>query len=145
MRGRQVFADSGCQACHAGPSWTISSLPGPVGSLAPAGEEVVVGAVRDVGTYDPAHDVTVEHGFDVPTLLGLAYSAPYFHDGSALSLADVLAHEAHSGPALDVAKEADLIAFLRSLDETSEPFELPDPAPQAATDQPGKRCLRLSC
>lgn len=28
VRGRAVFEGRGCQSCHAGPSWTTSSLPG---------------------------------------------------------------------------------------------------------------------
>src|SRR5690606_32804005 len=80
-RGRALFASRSCSSCHAGPAWTISSLPGPVGTLAPGGEDVVLGSVHDVGTFDPARDVTGEHGFDVPTLLGIAHTSPYFHDG----------------------------------------------------------------
>jgi len=120
-----VFAARGCQSCHAGPAWTTSQLPGPVGTLAPGGEQVVAAAVHDVGTFVPEHDITGANGFDVPTLLGLAYTAPYFHDGSAADLAAVLAHVGHSGAALTAADEADLISFLHSLDASNEPFSLP--------------------
>lgn len=124
-RGRLVFEERGCQTCHVGPAWTTSNLPGPPGTLAPEGEQVVAAVLHDVGTYDPSHDITGADGFDVPTLLGLAYTAPYFHDGSAATLLDVLAHQGHSGAPLGPADEADLASFLRSLDESAEPFALP--------------------
>lgn len=119
-RGRAVFA-GGCQECHAGPSWTTSSLPGEPGTLAP-GAGVVAAAVHDVGTFNLLHDITGAAGFDVPSLLGLAYTAPYFHDGSAATLRDVLAHEGHSGAPLPPQDVDDLLAFLLSIDGASESF-----------------------
>ena len=58
---------------------------------------------------------------DTPSLLGLAASAPYFHDGSAATLEVVLRDRAavHGmvGPAraLGEPEVADLTAFLESL------------------------------
>lgn len=124
-RGRAVYQSSGCQSCHAGPAWTISSLPGTPGTLAPEGEEVVLDVLHDVGTYDPTVDITGAAGFDVPTLLGLAHTAPYFHNGSAPDLESLLAHRGHSGPPLSEDETADLVAFLLSIDESTEPFSLP--------------------
>ncbi|HEX7040281.1 MAG TPA: hypothetical protein VF202_09225 [Trueperaceae bacterium] len=123
--GRVVFEESGCAGCHGGPAWTVSSLPGPVGTLAPDGSLEVVGALRRVGTYDPAADVLGEHGFDVPTLLGLHASAPYLHDGSARDVADVLANAEHAGAPLSPADREALRAFLLSIDEETEPVPLP--------------------
>lgn len=120
--GRASFADLGCTACHAGPAWTISALPGPVGTLAPEGEPVVAAALRDVGTFDPDRDVLGADGFDVPTLLGLHASAPYLHDGSAATLADVLANPRHVGRPLADAEVDALVAFLLGIDAGTPPF-----------------------
>jgi cytochrome c peroxidase len=96
----------------------VSALPAPV--LYPSGREVAA-ALRDVGTAGPA-DVLGASGFDVPTLLGLGASAPYLHDGSAGSLADVLANPRHVPP-LAEQDRADLAAFLGSIDGETEPME----------------------
>jgi YVTN family beta-propeller protein len=120
--GRALFASLGCIACHAGPAWTTSALPGPVGSLSPTGEVEVVAALRDVGTFDAAHGGLGENGFDVPTLLGLHASAPYLHDGSAGSLADVLANPVHVGRTLSDGEVARLVEFLESIDGQTPSF-----------------------
>ena len=120
--GRALYADLGCVGCHGGPHWTRSALPGPVGSLAPDGEVEVVPALRDVGTFSLDQDVLGASGFDVPTLLGLHASAPYLHDGSAATLAAVLASERHVGRSLGAHEVAALTAFLRSVDAGTPPF-----------------------
>lgn len=120
--GRSVFAALGCVACHGGPHWTISSLPGQVGSLAPNAELEVLAALRDVGTFDPVRDVLGASGFDVPTLLGLHATAPYLHDGSAATLEAVLANPLHTGKALSAGESAALVAFLLTIDHGTAPF-----------------------
>lgn len=69
-------------------------------------------------------------GFNTPSLLGVAYHAPYFHDGSADSL-DVV-FDRHTLPAVGGASIAtvigsesalqDLKAFLLSIDADTAPF-----------------------
>lgn len=72
-QGEFVFAQQGCAACHPAPLYTDREL-------------------HDVGTGDPKLERN-SHGrgtqFDTPSLLGLWATAPYFHDGSAQTLADV--------------------------------------------------------
>lgn len=120
--GRELFAGLGCAACHGGSAWTLSSLPGPVGSLAPNGETSVTSQLRDVGTFDLDTDVLGAAGFDVPQLLGLHATAPYLHDGSAQGLEEVLSNEAHVGQVLSAAQVAALTEFLRSIDAATEPL-----------------------
>lgn len=122
VAGRALFASLGCTACHAGPVWTVSALPGPVGSLSPGGEVEVLAALRDVGTFDASRDLLGANGFDVPTLLGLHATAPYLHDGSAGSLADVLANPLHVGRTLSEDEVDALVAFLASIDGGTSPF-----------------------
>jgi YVTN family beta-propeller protein len=120
-RGRQVFINAGCQACHGGEHWTISHLPGFPGTLAPNFEPEVVGALRDVGTTTPS-DVLGAKGFDVPALLGLGFSAPYLHDGSASNLDALFTNTKHVQKTLSLEDRVDLIAFLKSLDAKTTPI-----------------------
>jgi cytochrome c peroxidase len=54
--------------------------------------------------------------FKVPTLRGLAARAPYFHDGSARTLGEVLAfYDERFAIRLTADERADLVAFLRAL------------------------------
>jgi YVTN family beta-propeller protein len=77
LRGAQVFKKAGCDTCHAGNAFTNNTL-------------------ADVGTFvvsgGHADDARVRRrGLNTPSLLGLARSAPYLHDGSAASLKERLA------------------------------------------------------
>lgn len=121
--GREVFGAAGCAACHGGPAWTRSALPGPVGTLAPYGEEEVLAVLRDVGTFAPGAAGLGANGFDVPTLLGLHATAPYLHDGSAATLVDVLSTPLHAPASLTHAERAALVAFLATIDATTAPFD----------------------
>ncbi len=61
-------------------------------------------------------------GFNSPSLLGLATSAPYFHDGSAQTLEEVAArHQLDGGQTIAQKLSAqdlqDLLIFVRSIDE----------------------------
>jgi cytochrome c peroxidase len=65
-------------------------------------------------------------GFNSPSLLGVAYSGPYFHDGSSHTLEDVAArHRLGDAPAtiessLTAQQLSDLLAFVRSIyDDTA--------------------------
>ena len=63
-------------------------------------------------------------GFNSPSLLGVAYSGPYFHDGSAQTLEDVAARHklGASGTIasnLSAADLADLLAFVKSIDDAT--------------------------
>ena len=67
------------------------------------------------------HQFGGKHSFDTPSLLGLAASAPYFHDGSAPTLGALLRDRGlvhgmtDTTRALTEAQITDLTAFLESL------------------------------
>ncbi len=143
-RGAVVFDQVGCAGCHVGPAKTDSgmgnaalaagdatqALSGPiVTSVTPGGV-----LLHDVGTCvtagpwpDAVHDdldgdPRPSCAFDTPALRGLTDSAPYFHDGSAATLADVLpkmlqATVAAGTPAPTLSDDDTnaLVEFLRSL------------------------------
>ncbi len=108
-RGRQIFLGAGCQSCHGAEPPTSLSEP------LLKNEIEVLSALRDVGTFNPK-DVLGQNGFDVPSLLGLYSSAPYLHDGSAESFADVFKNLKHIKISFNLAEQQDLISFLESLD-----------------------------
>lgn len=97
-RGRQLFASSelGCAGCHDGASLSDGaqhSFKGPLPAV------------------------------DTPSLIGLGHSAPYYHDGSASNLWELIqdrgsVHDMVAGATLaDLSREraADLLAYLQSL------------------------------
>ena len=68
------------------------------------GRAMITGKWRDVGK------------FKGPILRALAARPPYFHDGSAATLADVVDfYQTRFGIGLSEREKADLLAFLRSL------------------------------
>ncbi len=93
-RGERAFARWGCAICHTAPLYS------------------------DLQTHDiPIGDPTLERNprgqfFDTPSLLGVWASAPYFHDGSALTLRDTLFSAGfHSmGLAMDAREVEDIVA-----------------------------------
>jgi DNA-binding beta-propeller fold protein YncE len=127
--GRSLFVSRGCAACHGGPQWTLSALPGAAGTLDPDGNGMVDAALRDVGTLNPA-DVRGAGGFDVPSLLDVGSTAPYLHDGSLLTLTDLL-DSGHPLPtagqpqSLTDAERDALLAFLLSIDAETPPVSWP--------------------
>lgn len=94
-RGRAIFEseDAACSACHEGAK------------------------LADGQQYDFATNLVQ---VDTPSLVGLAYSAPYYHDGSARTLRALLTDKASihgmgKTSQLDDAQLDDLIAYLESL------------------------------
>jgi cytochrome c peroxidase len=123
-RGVALFVGkANCVACHTGPNLSdqrfhnvSTSLPGPGGVRPDEGRARVTGLEEDRGA------------FLTPTLRQVVMTSPYFHDGTALSLSDVLNHlsdgagadpnhDSLVGKPLDLtsSEKADLYAFMQSL------------------------------
>jgi YVTN family beta-propeller protein len=100
-RGAALFFDrsTGCASCHSPPLYTDRRK-------------------HDVGTgRGPLERKGT--AFDTPSLRGIYATAPYFHDGSAATLLDVVSGaEGTHGDArsLTPAQKNDLVEFLRSID-----------------------------
>ncbi len=68
-------------------------------------------------------------GFNSPSLLGVAYSSPYFHDGSALTLEQVAARHllAPGGQSIAATLPAgqlgELLDYVRAIDDDTAPVE----------------------
>jgi DNA-binding beta-propeller fold protein YncE len=94
-RGKALFeAELGCASCHTGELRTDNEK-----------HTFASGTLPDV---------------DTPALVGLAYSAPYYHDGSAATLEALLAdnglvHGMAETSSLTDAQIGDLVAFLETL------------------------------
>ncbi len=112
LRGAQVFAAAGCNACHNSAPMTDNGFHD-VGTLVP-----------DLGTGNVHDDVTgtLVKGLNTPSLLGLARTAPYLHTGAALTIKDRILQDRQShndlhgavGQLTD-AQVDDLAAYLSSL------------------------------
>ncbi|MFO7567621.1 MAG: c-type cytochrome [Enhygromyxa sp.] len=92
-RGREVFVEASCDACHEGE--------------------------RSTDRNQHALDTTLAR-VDTPSLIGLAHSRPYFHDGSAPDLWTLLTdrgtvHDMADTSALSDAQLRDLVTYLESL------------------------------
>jgi YVTN family beta-propeller protein len=73
-------------------------------------------------------------GFNVPSLFGMAVGGPYLHNGAAETLDELLDPAGEFGTHLRAGNQvfspsdqelADLIAFLRSIDDSTETFPIP--------------------
>ena len=140
--GRVIFRLAGCVDCHGGPGWSsarVDFTPPPA-----AGEVVraqVIRLLRQVGTFDPANVNEIrdngvaplgDDGFAPPSLLGAWATGPLFHNGSAVTIDDVLDNVTHRRAGLDKPFKHDLlnnprnraalITFLKSIDASTRPF-----------------------
>jgi mono/diheme cytochrome c family protein len=103
-RGQVVFDGAGrCASCH-------------VGAIRSDVNQGVLHAPAETG-MDPAYAArTTTKAYRATPLRGLWQHAPYFHDGRAASLNDVVEHyDAVLGLGLDAAQKQDLVEYLKSL------------------------------
>ena len=167
QRGLRIFVGRGnCSACHFGPTFSNgefhdTGVPFFVKGGADAGRHGgirklganplnLLGAYNDDASGASAiktRQVELQHRnfgeFKVPSLRNVAQTAPYMHNGSLATLADVVRHYSEIDPdrlhsdgeailkplRLSDAESADLVAFLESLSETSS--ALPPRRPSA--------------
>jgi YVTN family beta-propeller protein len=155
-QGLQLFKAANCLKCHGGSQWTRAIRDFVPGAEGGPSFDFAIGAIVDtqmlrfldpVGTFNAARanelrananvggEVPVARGqlgFNSPSLIGVFGSAPYFHDGSAQTLEEVMAHVGHrvSGTAgfdLFTSEQSvrAMVEFLKSIDATSQ--TLPGP------------------
>ncbi|OZG70391.1 hypothetical protein BTA51_26490 [Hahella sp. CCB-MM4] len=110
QRGKQLFSSKGCQSCHSGPFYTDNSF-------------------HDVGTIEASSGSRRGGNLDAietPTLIGLAGSAPYFHNGQAETLDQVLLTGSEH-TVTDAVDRARLVAFLEQIEYEGTDVEVPSP------------------
>lgn len=130
-RGYQLFkGKANCAACHSGPNFTDNGFHN-IG-LAP-------GEHADLGRFKIRALPSMKGAFKTPTLRDVALTAPYFRDGSAATLRQVVEHYnaggAQPAPAnlspevrplnLTAAEIDDLVAFMKALTGRQRPVTLP--------------------
>jgi len=139
VAGFKLFYDpskGNCVACHSAPNFTDNGFHN-IG-LASWGEKN-----PDMGRYAQKPLGLMKGAFKTPTLRDITLTAPYFHDGSALTLDDVVAHYAEGGKvktnlsptisqnSLSKEEQKDIVAFLTALTSPQENFVLPILPPPA--------------
>jgi cytochrome c peroxidase len=120
-RGLDIFrGKGGCTGCHVGPTFSDEDFHN-------TGVAWRTGVLTDEGRARVTRTAADRGAFKTPTLREVARTAPYMHDGSFATLAEVVAFYDRGGaanPGLDSqlrplkltpAEKQDLIAFLRSL------------------------------
>ena len=120
-RGLGVFrGKGGCTGCHVGPTFSDEDFHN-------TGVAWRTGRLADEGRGALTNTAPLLGAFKTPTLREIARTAPYMHNGSFATLAEVVDHYDRGGvpnPGLDTqlrplkltaAEKQDLIAFLRSL------------------------------
>ncbi len=79
---------------------------------------------HDIGTGRPSAEGSRDGALDTPTLLGVKFTAPYFHDGSQATLQDVSEwFNQHFGLGLDAGEVADLTAYVETVGDGVDPYE----------------------
>lgn len=83
------------------------------------------GLKHDIGSGDRASPNARDSFFDTPTLINVRHTAPYFHDGSLETLADVVAwFNTRFTLGLSERQQRDLTAYLEAVGTGEEPFEV---------------------
>jgi cytochrome c peroxidase len=133
IRGFKVFVDpqkGNCAVCHSAPNFTDNGFHNL--GLASYGKEN-----PDLGRYTQRPLKLMKGAFKTPTIRDITLSAPYFHDGSANTLDEVVEHYAKGGvvkgnlspnmKALNLTEQEklDLVAFMESLTTPRKEFVLP--------------------
>ncbi len=106
-RGMALFVDKGCVTCHSGPNFSNSSLQR---IQVPKGEE-------DHGLYRKTKKEGDQYFFKVASLLNVAKTPPYAHNGSVDTLAEIIRIMGSDMLKTDLkdTEIADIVAFLGTL------------------------------
>jgi len=133
VNGFSIFLDENkgnCAACHSAPNFTDNGFHN-IG-LSSWGDPN-----PDMGRYLQKPVKRLKGAFKTPQLRGLALTAPYFHDGSAITLKDVIGHYDRGGEIttnidpnmkplkLSNREKEDLLAFLDALTGTTPSITVP--------------------
>ena len=115
-RGWKRFKDFGCVACHQGVALG-GNMYQRFGIMRDYFADRGQVSKADYGRFNVTGDEADRHVFKVPTLRNVALTAPYFHDGSARTLAEAVQIMAiyQLGRELTESDVSALVAFLESL------------------------------
>lgn len=116
LRGEKLFRkpfaqmdDKSCASCHIPSSNFLDRRAHNIGS--------------QIEGYEGSRDAA----FDTPTLLGLQFTAPYFHDGSLPTLSAVVNwFDKRFALELSSPEKSDLTAYLNAIGDADAPYEIYD-------------------
>ena len=133
VRGFQIFRDENkgnCAVCHSAPNFSDDGFHN-------VGLSSFNTAKADMGRFEQKPIRLMKGAFKTPTIRDISLSAPYFHDGSAKTLMDVVEHYEKGGvhneflspnlKKLDLSQQdkKDLVAFMEALTSKQELVKLP--------------------
>jgi cytochrome c peroxidase len=137
LRGLAIFSDENkgnCTACHSAPNFTDNGFHNL--GLASFGSDS-----PDPGRFAHKKVASLKGAFKTPTLRDIERTAPYFHDGSAKTLMDVVEHYDRGGDVktnlssnmkplhLTPAEKEELVAFMKALSSPETPTSFPQLPP----------------
>ncbi len=141
--GRQLFAQAGCVNCHGGGGWSLARrnyVPPPAAADVVGAQ--IIGLLRPVGTFNPANVNEIRQngaaplgadGYAAPSLFGAWAMGPLLHNGSAITIDDILDNVTHrragqnrfqADPLNNAANREALLKFLKSIDASTTPFNV---------------------
>lgn len=140
-KGRRLFKESGCVNCHGGAGWSVARR---FYTPPPDPDEVVRAQLfrllRQVGTFNPANANEIRQnlapplgadGYAPPSLLSAWAMGPLLHNGSAITIDQILDNIQHrragllpikQDPLNDPENREAMIKFLKSIDASTPPF-----------------------
>ncbi len=132
IRGFKLFVGKAdCAVCHSAPNFTDNGFHN-IG-LASWGNKN-----PDMGRYTQRPLRLMKGAFKTPTLREIERTAPYFHDGSAKTLQDVVKHYSQGGVVktnlspnmtktkLSASERDDIVEFMRALSSPYKAISLPE-------------------
>lgn len=134
VKGFALFIDpkkANCAACHSGANFTDNGFHNL--GLASYGKDN-----PDVGRFAQKPVASMKGAFKTPTVREAARTAPYFHDGSARTLEELVDFYAKGGVVktnrsasmkelpLNADEKAQLVAFMNALSSPHKPLTLPE-------------------
>jgi len=144
--GRTLFAAANCQGCHGGANWTASTLDfGPPPQVSEVTAAQLTRFLCKAGTFDAALGNELKGGavagqlntdgangglgINIPSLLSVFASGPFFHSGAASTLDEVLGNVTHRSlgtfgvdTLTNPADRARLAKFVASIDANAPTF-----------------------
>ncbi|MFP4366284.1 MAG: cytochrome-c peroxidase [bacterium] len=134
LAGLETFMNVGCIACHIRETFGGQSFARFITPLEQSGE-----VEPDPGRFEATGREEDKHFFKVPSLLNVAGTYPYFHDGSEWSLDTAIIEVSKSQLDLELSKNQldDLMSFMHALSgEVPEYARLIPHLPASTTETP---------
>ncbi len=132
QRGKKVFEQSGCNACHSGGNFAGPELPIGEGfyqkfPAIASDYDHKYKLSEDKGRFEVTKDRADMNKWRVPSLRNIALTAPYFHNGSVETLDEAVRVMAKTQLGLDINDQDvdDVVAFLQSLNGEFPDISMP--------------------